>query len=178
MVKSFLKLMGVGGREAQESPAGETESVRHIIKELEALPTERAHYLALYSSILSRVARADLDTSAPEVAAMEKAIQEIGELDEALAVLVVEIARHQNTLLGGVENYLITREFQKVAHREQKLQLLQALFVVAAAEDGVSNYENEEIGKIATEIGLARQDFLAVRAQYKEKLGVFRGLPG
>jgi len=177
MVKSFLKFLGVSESENKTEAVKETESVRAIIEELESLPEDKAHYLALYSSILSRVANADLDISDKEIEEMEKIIQTLGELEEALVVLVVKIARNQNQLLGGVENYLVTREYSKVSNREQQLQLLQSLFAVAASEDGVSAEENEEMRKIGMEIGLSREDFLAVRAQYKQHLGVFRNLP-
>ena len=49
-----------GGSPAAE-PAGDTETVRAIVRELEALPPERARYVAAFAFILARVAHADLE---------------------------------------------------------------------------------------------------------------------
>lgn len=181
MIKRFVQFLGIetktpASASSTDSETG-TESVRHIIQSLEALEPERAHYIALFASILSRVAHADLNISPEESQAIEKIVKELGGLTQSQAVLVAEIAKQQNRLLGGVENYLITREFAKVASQEKSFQLLEALFAVAAAEAGISAEENQEINKIAEEIGLKRQDFLAVRAKFKEDLNVLKNIP-
>lgn len=180
-MKSFLKFIGIqqetGGSTPPKDPQEETESIRHIIESLDSLPAEQARYLALFASILSRVAYADLHMSEIESREVERILMAIGHLEEPLAVLVTEIAKNQNRLLGGIENYLITREFQKIASREQSFDLLEALFAVAAAEEGISAHENAEIKKIAQELGLSQKDFLAVRVQFKKDLGVFQGMP-
>jgi len=177
MLKKFVQFLGVETKPSAAVLAAEpeTESVRHIIQSLDALAPTQAHYIALFASILSRVAHADLTIAPEESQAIEKIVQELGGLTASQAVLVTEIAKQQNRLLGGVENYLLTREFAKVASQAQRLQLLESLFAVAAAEAGISAEENQEINKIAEEIGLTRQDFLAVRASFKEHLNVLKG---
>lgn len=178
MVKTFLKYLGLADDAVQgETSEQETESIRHIIGSLEALEPGQAHYVALFASILSRVAHADLHMSAEEKRAIEAIMMERVQLEEAQAVLVTEIAKNQNKLLGGVENYLITREFANWSKAEQRMDLLEALFAVAAAEEGISAEENEEIRKIAEEIGLQRHDFLAVRSQFKAELNVLKDIP-
>jgi len=181
MIKAFAQFLGVGTEkpESQEKPASqdsEMESVRHIIARLDALEADEAHFIALFASILSRVAHADLQVSEAERAAIEEIVMKLGHLDEATAALVAEIAKNQNKLLGGVENYLISRVFKDRASPEQKFELMESLFAVAAAEEGISAEENQEILKIAEEIGLSRQDFLAVRASFKEHLNVLKGI--
>jgi uncharacterized tellurite resistance protein B-like protein len=178
MLKKFVQFLGI--QDEQVSPtnlAPETESIRNIIKSLDSLGTEKAHYVALFASILSRVAHADLNMSDVETRSIENTVMKIGGLDKTQSVLVTEIAKNQNKLLGGVENYLITREFSNVASKEQLFDLMESLFAVAAAEEGISAEENQEISRIADEIGLSRQDFLAVRAKFREDLNVLKGIP-
>lgn len=175
MIKAFVQFLGVSSQEAA-GPSSETESVRHIISRLDELDADKAHFIALFASILSRVAHADLQISDAERVAIEKIVMKLGQLDEATAALVAEIARNQNKLLGGVENYLITRAFKDRATAEEKFALMKSLFAVAAAEEGISAEENQEILKIAEEIGLSRQDFLAVRASFKEHLNVLKDI--
>jgi len=154
--------------------AAQSETVRKIVDALERLDPDQARYLAAFAYILSRVARADLKISPEETRAMEMIVVEFGGVSEDQAILVVQIARHQNLLFGGTENFLVTREFNKIATEEQKLALLDCLFRVAAAEDLISTVESNEISQITSELGLPHEDFIAIRSKYRGQLGVFR----
>ena len=151
-----------------------SETVRKIVDALKRLDPDQARYLAAFAYILSRVARADLKISPEETRAMEMIVVEFGGVSEDQAILVVQIARHQNLLFGGTENFLVTREFNKIATEEQKLALLDCLFRVAAAEDLISTVESNEISQITSELGLPHEDFIAARSKYRGQLGVFR----
>ena len=158
--------------------AGETETVRKILEEIDRLPPERARYLAAFAYVLSRVARADLKVSPEETRAMERIVMEHGGLPEEQAMIAVQIAKHQNLLFGATEDFLVTREFRQISTEEEKLALLDCLFSVAAAEELVSSTEDREIRVIAAELGLTHQDFIAVRSRYRDRLSVLqRGGP-
>ena len=45
---------------------------------------------------------------------------------------------------------------------------------MAAAEDGISATEDNEIRQIVNELGLGHPDFIAVRSRWKDQLSVFR----
>jgi len=87
-------------------------------------------------------------------------------LDEAQAVMVVQMAKTQSILFGGVENFLVTREFDKIATREQKIALLHCLFGVSAADLSISSAEDTTIRAIADELHLDHADFIAVKSVY------------
>jgi len=179
MIKNFLRHLGVSSA-AEETSAvteSENESIRKVIASLDALDPSQAHYVALFASILSRVAHADLHMSEAEARTIEQIVQKVGHLNSEQALLVTEIAKFQNKLLGGVENYLITREFREVSSQEQCVELLEAMFAVAAAEEGISAEENQVIHQASDELGFSRTDFLAMRSQFKEALTVLKDLP-
>src|SRR2546423_15229987 len=75
------------------SVAGETATVRRIVARLEALPRDRARFLAGFAYVMSRAAEADFDISDDETKAMEQYAVELGGIDEAHAVLVVRLAK-------------------------------------------------------------------------------------
>jgi uncharacterized tellurite resistance protein B-like protein len=91
---------------------GATETVRRIVGELDRLEPGRARHLAAFAYILSRVANADLEISDAETRKMIEIVQRVGHLPEEQALLVAEIAKSQNRLFGGTENFLVTREFK------------------------------------------------------------------
>ena len=126
------------------SEQGDTETVRRIVSELDKLPPQRARYLATFAYVLSRVAGADLHISDAETAKMVDLVQRTGQLPEAQAIVVVEVAKSQNRLFGGTENFLVTREFREIASDEQREQLLECLFAVTAADDAINAEEEAQ----------------------------------
>jgi uncharacterized tellurite resistance protein B-like protein len=172
-IRSFL------GIPDQPRPAGaETETVRKVVEALDQMDPERARFIAAFGYILSRVANADMHISAEETRAMEKIIVETGALPEDQAIIVIQMAKTRTQLFGATENFLVTREFSRIATREQKLALLNCLFAVSAAEDDISTLEDNEIRQIASELGLEHRDFISVRSSWKEHLSVLKNLPG
>jgi uncharacterized tellurite resistance protein B-like protein len=169
------ELHGTSGAAAQES--AETETVRKIVAALDRLEPERARYIAAFAYILSRVARADLVITEPEVRAMEEIVMRMGGLSPEQAILVVQMAKTQSVLFGGTENYLVTREFNKLAGREEKLALLRCLFAVSASDDAITLAEDNEIRRISNELDLTHADFIDARTAFREYLSVLRPPP-
>ena len=170
---SILKFLKLDAEPAGRTrTSAETETVRKIAGALDQLEPDRAKFVAAFAYILSRVARVDLKITATETEAMERIVMKQGNLPEEQAVLVVQMAKTQNVLFGGTENYLVTREFNKIATREQKLALLGCLFAVSAAEDEISTLEDNEVSQIADELRIEHRDFISVRSRFRDKLAV------
>ncbi|HEV8412010.1 MAG TPA: TerB family tellurite resistance protein [Bryobacteraceae bacterium] len=167
-IRSFL------GIPDQHAASADTETVRKVIEALDQMDPARARFIAAFGYILSRVANADLSISPEEVHAMERIIMERGGLPEEQALIVIQTAKTRAQLFGGTENFLVTREFSRIATREEKLALLDCLFAVAAAEGGISATEDNEIRQIVNELGLGHPDFIAVRSRWKDQLNVLK----
>ena len=182
-IESFWALLGVppktarGKRRAPAHALPETESVRKIVDALEHLEPAEARYLAAFAYMLSRVASADRGTSAEETRVIEQILGDKGKLTVEQAALVAEIARHQTDLFGSTENFLVGREFDKIATREQKIGLLHCLFAVSAADQSISSVEDHEIRKVSREIKLDHEDYIAVRLDYRKNLEVLKKMP-
>ena len=168
---SILELLKFGPRPRSSA---ETDTVRRITESLDRLEPERAKYVAAFAYLLSRVARADLNISSEENQVMERIVMEIGGLPEEQALIVVQIAKTQNILFGGTEDYLVAREFNSIASHEQKLSLLHCLFAVAAADESISTVEDNQISQIADELRIEHRDFIAVRSMFRKCLAVLK----
>ncbi|MDQ2964631.1 MAG: TerB family tellurite resistance protein [Chloroflexota bacterium] len=167
--------------QASDAPAGapdaaETATVRRIVARLDALPPAEARHLAAFAYVMSRAANADLEISDAETAAMERYVVELGGLDEAQAVVVVQMAKLQARLHGATEDFLVTREFARIATEEQKLALLRCCFAVGAADDSISADEASVANEIARELDLSREQLNAVRAEFVERLSAIQAL--
>ena len=105
---------------------------------------------------------------------MEKIIMEKGGLPEDQAVIVVQMAKTQNLLFGGTEDYLVAREFRETTNLEERLALLDCLFSIAASQDSISTVEDNEISQIADELRIEHRDFIAIRSRYRDHLSVLK----
>ncbi len=161
---------------ATPTPAGDTATVRRIVGQLEALPPDRARLLAGAAYVVSRAANADMAITDDEVALMEQTLVERTGVTEAEAVIVVEIARQQARMFGSTEDYLVTREFKRVSTPEQRLGVLRACFLVAAADDEISSPESAVLNEIAAELDIEPADFDAIRAEHRDQLSVVRAI--
>jgi uncharacterized tellurite resistance protein B-like protein len=170
---SLLRFLGLSD-EPKQAVSAETETVRKITHQLDTMETQQARYIAAFAYILSRVARADLKVTDEETQMMERIAQEAGGLSAEQAVLVVQIAKTQNLLFGATEDFLVTREFRKIATNEQCLQLLECLFAVAATDRHISGEEDHITRRIATELGIEHPDYIAVRSAFREHLSFLK----
>ena len=173
---SLLEWLGIAPDKQEKSSSNDAEAVRRISAALEAMDEQKARWLAAFSYLLGRVAHADLEISDDESSQMEEIVRTIGGLPVEQAVLVVEIAKSQNRLFGGTQNFLVARDFKQLSSAEERHHLLDALFAVSAADDSISNQEESEIKKISTELGLTLDDFVAARSKWSSKRAVMQAL--
>ena len=150
-------------------PAGDTATVRRIVAKLESMPPEQARLIASAAYTLARAANADLDISDEETAAIERELQSSEAIDEATAVLVTEMAKLQAKTVGGTEDYVVTREFKKLADDAQRIAIVRACFAVMAANGTISAEETGTINEIADELDIDADVLRSIRAEYHEK---------
>jgi uncharacterized tellurite resistance protein B-like protein len=170
---SFLKSLGLGGTRSR-ADQGDTDTVRRIVAELDRLEPDRARYIAAFAYILGRVAIADREISDAETQAMERIVTDRGALPEAQAVMVVQMAKSQNQLFGGTEDFLVAREFGRMASYDQKLALLDCLFIVSATDHTITLAEDQEIARVALELKIEHADVVRARLAHREYLSVLR----
>jgi uncharacterized tellurite resistance protein B-like protein len=163
---------------AEPAGTGDTDTVRRIVRELDRLDPLRARHLAAFAYVLSRVASADLHISEAETDKIVEIVTRVGHLPEEQAVLVVEIAKNQNRMFGGTENFLVTREFRDLASDAQRAELLDCLFAVSAADDAITGEEEQHVWQIASELGFSHPEYIAARLAYSDKRTVLKKSKG
>jgi uncharacterized tellurite resistance protein B-like protein len=172
---SLLRFFKSGVTEGM-SP-GATDTVRRITEALDRLEPERAKFIAAFAYLLGRAARADLNISPEETKTMERIVMERAGLPEEQAIIVIQIAKTQNILFGGTENFLVSREFKEISTPDERLALLECLYAVAAADESISTIEDNEISQIADELRIEHREFISVRSRYRNYLAVFKDTP-
>lgn len=169
---SLLGFLGLGSSDAADH--GDIEGVRTIVHALQSMEPSRARHLAAFAYILSRVAHVDQQVSPDETAAIERILSQEGHLPAEQTRLVVEIAKAQSVLFGGVEDFLVTREFASRASHEEKLSLLHCLFAVSSADASIDVVEDNEIRRISRELRIEHADYIAARLAHRQHLSTLK----
>jgi len=179
-IRRFLGGSGGSGGSGDGMDPGmterDTETVRRIARELDALPVERARFLAAFAYILTRAAAADLTITAEESREIEKLVAEHGKLPEPQAVLVSQIARNQSLLHGGTEDYLVTRQFRELSAEEDRLALLRCCYLVGASDDTITAAESDLLQEIAKELDIDRDAVNVIRNEFAPKLAAIQAM--
>jgi uncharacterized tellurite resistance protein B-like protein len=125
---------------------------------------------------MSRAANADFDISTDETTLMERFAVELGGLDEAQAVLVVEMAKLQARTQGSTEDFVVTREFRSISTPEQRLALVRCCFAIEAADGSITAEEASAVNEIARELDVERDEVNRIRAEFHEQLSAVQAL--
>jgi uncharacterized tellurite resistance protein B-like protein len=147
----------------------ETETVREIASALKEKSPERARLLAAFAYLLGRVAFADHEVSDDERAVMEARLATEGDVSPDQAQHLVRLAVSATGSHGAAEDYQVAREFELLATREEKLNLLRALFTVSA-QHGITAVEDNEISRIASVLRLERSDVTTLRHEFRDAI--------
>lgn len=169
-----LSSVDVGGW--TRGAAAETTTVREIVKQLASMPPDQARFLAGFAYVLSRAAQADLHVTDDETRRMEQIVVNHGRIPEAQAVIVVQIARTRAELFGPTEDYLVTREFRKVATNEQCHDVLRACFLIGAADGAITAEESSTLTAIAGELGVDQEAVRTLRAEFAETFSALQAM--
>jgi uncharacterized tellurite resistance protein B-like protein len=171
MLAALFRSLGIG---SDEEARHDTETVAEIARVLDGLPPERARMLAAFTYLLGRVAFADHDVSPAERAVMEARLAMEADVSAEQAQHLVHLAVQATASHGAAEDYQVAREFELLATRDEKLQLLRALFTVSA-EHGITTVEDTEISRIASVLRVERGDVTALRHEFRDALNARQG---
>jgi len=164
----FRTLLGTDAAATEE-----TETVARIATVLSGVTPERARLLAAFAYLLGRVAFADHEVSADERAVMEVRLATEGDVSPDQAEHLVRLAVAATSSHGAAEDYQVAREFETLATRAEKLELLRALFTVSA-QQGITTVEDTEISRIASALRLDRADVTALRHEFRDAISARR----
>ena len=175
-LRRFLGLppaIGSGTPRASGAADEEVATVRRIVERLESMAPDEAHKMATFAYILARAAAADFGISDVETRRIEQILVEQG-LAETQAVLVTEIAKNTARLIGGTEDYLVTREYLAVSTPEERLALVRACYLVGAADDTITAGESSVLDEIANELDIEEPQVTAIRAEFGDRFSALQ----
>ncbi|HEX7474153.1 MAG TPA: TerB family tellurite resistance protein [Candidatus Limnocylindrales bacterium] len=176
-LRKFLGLdpTGTAAPGGSSTTDADVAAVRRIVDRLESMPPEEARKMATFAYVLARAAAADFGVSDAETRQIEKILVEQG-LTEPQAVLVTEIAKSTARLIGGTEDYIVTREYRELSTPEERLALVRACYLVSAADDTITAGESSVLDEIASELDIESPQVTAIRSEFADRFSALQAM--
>ena len=130
------------------------------------IPDDTLRKLSLAGGLMARVARADQQVAMAESNIVIGALQANWHIDLVAATLVAEVAL--SDVCKDLDYYRMARDFFNITTDEERRHFLHALFAVAAAHEGVSADESENIRRMARSLHIRQSTFMHAKAQFAE----------
>lgn len=141
------------------------------------LPEEEIRFIAGFAGLLGRVALSDMRLEPEEVSKIREILNTRTSLTPERIDRILELIRLQADQLFGSENIYYVRLINDTADRSRKMEVLDALFAVAAANDSITTEEEAELRLIADSLGLYHSEYIRVRLRYRDQLDVLKKSP-
>jgi uncharacterized tellurite resistance protein B-like protein len=170
LIEALGALLDGGKREPPDSDVL-GEAVRAHVPDASV---EEQLLIAAVAGLLASVAFADAVYTAEE---REKVREELGRIhglgdagvDAICAILERDIAA---VTAAGDQRWI--RDLKALTDHDQRLEVLEVLIDLAAADDDFSMTEQNYLRRLATALGLSPADYVAAQARHREKLSLLR----
>ncbi len=167
----FSNIMNSDAKEKQEAISSLEKRLHGLFRDKSVDELTRC---ACISGLLARVAYVDMEIHEGEREEIKSSLMTWCNLDGALAQNIASMAIEEIKNLASLENHLYTRPLQAMLNDDEKLDLLKALFAVAASDGETDANESEEIRSITKGLCVDSRYFNAARATVLESLAALK----
>jgi uncharacterized tellurite resistance protein B-like protein len=137
-------------------------------------PDEEIKRIAGLAGLLGVVAHADDAMTAQELERIRGILRERLRLTDVEIDPIATLLRDHRVQLFALESHIYARLINEAVPREQKHDLLRALFHVAAVDHSINVEEDRALWMLADALLLSHREFVTVRAEFSADRDVLR----
>jgi uncharacterized tellurite resistance protein B-like protein len=156
------------------SPDKGTALGRAVREQLAGTDEESARIVAAIAGLLGTVAYADRNYAPVEEERIREQLGRVRGLTASGVDSICRVLREHIVDISTIEAPVYARELLDLADRELRLEVLDALVDLAAADDEITVSETNVLRLTATALGLTQSDYNASQSRYREKLKVLQ----
>lgn len=130
--------------------------------------------MACLSGLMARIAFADMSISDEERETIASSLIKWMDLKKSDAEAVAKLCTEEVKNLAGIENHLYCLPLRDTLSNEEKYEIVEVLFSIAASDGNVENNESEEIRNVTTALLLEHKHFISARSTVLEYLGALK----
>jgi len=161
----------------QDDPAARTrygQLFDEVSRLLADRPDDEIKLITGYAGLLGVTADADDVITAEEVDRIAAILRSDLHLTAAQLEPILALLRDHRVQLFALEKHIYARLVNEVATREQKRELLRALFHVAAVDRSINAEEDRTLWMLADALNLSHREFVSVRAEFSRDRDVLK----
>lgn len=128
--------------------------------------TPEMHRLALLGGLMGIVAQADGEIDGRELEAIRRELEARGRFEEEILDTLIAIIQDES--VRGLDRYRMITEYTADCTVEERKELLDLLFLVAAADGGLTHPELEELRAISSALHLSHKQYIAAKLRAAE----------
>ncbi|HEY3234953.1 MAG TPA: TerB family tellurite resistance protein [Polyangiaceae bacterium] len=173
MFGSWLK------RAPEVATASQADPLHQAVRsELTGADDETIVVVTAMAGLLGAVAYGDHSYSSEEEARIRAELGRVRGMTAAGVDTICAVLRRHIVELSTVQAPRYTRVLVELADRELRLQVLELLVDLAAADGSVSLSETNLLRQLATSLGLDQSDYNQLQVKHRERLAVLRSPSG
>ncbi len=153
----------------QDDPAARTrygQLFDEVARLLADRPDDEVKLVTGYAGLLGVTADADDEITPEEVDRIEAILRDDLRLTADQVAPILALLRDHRAQLFALEKHVYARLVNDVVGREQKRELLRALFRVAAVDRSINAAEDRTLWMLADALNLSHREFVTVRAEF------------
>jgi len=164
----------LGSASRSEVPEGAQEILFRVREHLPDADDDTARVVAALGGLLAAVAYADRNYSSDEEAVVRKLLARVSGMTPAgIEAICAAMRRHViEASTVGVTRF--TRELRELGDAELRLEVLDALVDLAAADGRVTMSETNLLRQITTSLGLSQSDYNDAQARHRDRLSILK----
>jgi uncharacterized tellurite resistance protein B-like protein len=159
---------------ADEPTSGGTELAAVIRDHMPGADEESIRVVIAIAGLLAAVAYADRDYSAVEERRVRQELARVHGMTALGVDAIADALRRDIVGLTTVELPRSARTMVELADEELRLEVLEVLVEVAAADGHISHAESTLLRQITTSLGLTQDDYNRAQARHRDKLSVLK----
>jgi uncharacterized tellurite resistance protein B-like protein len=137
-------------------------------------PDEEIKLVTGYAGLLGATADADDEITPEEIDRIGAILRDDLGLTAGQIAPILTLLRDHRVRLYALEKHIYARLINEVADRDQKRELLRALFRVAAVDHSINAEEDRTLWMLADALNLSHRDFVTVRAEFSRDRDVLK----
>ena len=128
--------------------------------------TPEIRRVALLGGLMGIVANADGDIDEQELAEIRRQLEQRGNFEDFDLDLLTAIVHEE--AVRGLDRYRLLTEYIETTNIDDRIELLDLLFGVAAADGGLTHAELEELRSISSGLNLSHRQYIEAKLRAKE----------
>lgn len=159
---------------ARDETLGAEQLLRVVRRELPDADETTATVVSAIAGLLGAVAYADRSLSAEEDQRIRRELARVHGMTDAGIQAICRVLEEHIIEVSTVQTPRYSRLLLELGDRELRLEVLEVMLEIAAADGTIGNVETNVLRQVTTALGLTQDDYNALQEKHRARLAVLK----